>query len=55
MSIWADIHRRSNGLQERREDILERIEYQAYLSYLKSLQKFMDECVVNFPPPSNKK
>jgi len=54
MSIWADIHRRSNGLQERREDILARIKYQEYLSYLKSPQKFMDEYVVIFPPHSNK-
>lgn len=30
MSIWADIHRRSNGIQERKEDTFQDIDDMVY-------------------------
>ena len=34
-SVWADIHRRSNGEQERKEDNIDKLDFHEFVSYLK--------------------
>lgn len=34
-SVWADMHRRSNGSQERKEDNIDKLDFHEFVSYLK--------------------
>jgi len=42
-SIWADMHKRSNGEQERKEDNIDKLDFHEFVSYLKDTYTIDDQ------------